>query len=103
LLCSETTLARRSASVEAERMSERDELARAIKLFGAAVRERRQEIDLSQNDLMRATGIHRTHISRIERGLVDPMLETICTLATGLLLTPGELCWRATEDTERLE
>lgn len=40
---------------------------------------------------MRKTGIHRTAVSQIERGLTDPELETIYRLAAGLGVTATEL------------
>jgi transcriptional regulator with XRE-family HTH domain len=39
---------------------------------------------MSQVDLSAASGLHRTHISRIERGLCEPHFETLMKLRSGL-------------------
>jgi transcriptional regulator with XRE-family HTH domain len=66
-----------------------------IDAFGAAVRERRDELKLSQGALANAAGMHHSQISRIERGLTNPRFETILKVAHGLDLLPGELVKRA--------
>jgi ribosome-binding protein aMBF1 (putative translation factor) len=45
--------------------------------FGAALRAVREKQGLSQTDLSDASGLHRTHVSRIERGLCVPRFETL--------------------------
>jgi len=39
---------------------------------------------MSQSDLSKASGLHRTHISRIERGVCEPRFETLMKLRDGL-------------------
>ena len=53
-------------------------------LFGRAVRKRRRELDLSQEDLAERAGLHRNYISDIERGDRNPSLENIQKLAKAL-------------------
>lgn len=55
------------------------------------VRMHRDRRGLSQEGLADAAGLHRTHISLIERGQRDVRLETIESLAHGLQVQPGEL------------
>jgi transcriptional regulator with XRE-family HTH domain len=53
-------------------------------LFGRAVRKRRRELDLSQEELAERAGLHRNYISDIERGDRNPSLENIQKLAKAL-------------------
>jgi transcriptional regulator with XRE-family HTH domain len=61
--------------------------------FGQHLRGMRHGAGLSQGDLARASGLHRTHISLIERwsqgrGMT---LETLVRLSAGLDIAPGTL------------
>ncbi|MBD2497823.1 helix-turn-helix domain-containing protein [Nostoc sp. FACHB-280] len=64
-------------------MSENNELD-IKQRFGKAVRRRRRELDLSQEQLAEQAGLHRTYISNLERGELNPSLETIEKLAMAL-------------------
>ncbi|MAF65383.1 MAG: hypothetical protein CMJ84_06970 [Planctomycetes bacterium] len=68
--------------------------------FGAAVRARRREIGLSQEDLGFEAELHRTYVSQIERGLKSPSLAKIEQLARGLKVKPSDLV-RAAEKLAR--
>ena len=59
--------------------------------FGFAVKVRREELGLTQEDLAERAGIHRTYLSDIERGGRNPSLVNIDRLAKGLMLPPSEL------------
>jgi transcriptional regulator with XRE-family HTH domain len=52
--------------------------------FGKAIRRRRRELDLSQEELAELAELHRTYISSIERGQRNPSLENIEKLAKAL-------------------
>ncbi len=65
--------------------------SRFVKQFGAKVRELRDAKGLSQEALADAAGLHRTHISLIERGQRSVRLETIESLAIALRIQPTEL------------
>jgi transcriptional regulator with XRE-family HTH domain len=54
------------------------------KAFGLAVRQRRTELSISQEELGYRAGIHRTYISQIERGIKSPSLKVIALLAKAL-------------------
>jgi transcriptional regulator with XRE-family HTH domain len=67
--------------------------------IGEALRDLRHERGISQHDLQRATGVHFTQISAIERGLrPNPTLEILVRLAQGLDITPAELVSRVSYD-----
>ena len=46
--------------------------------------EARSELGMSQSELARRTGIKQPNISRLERGVCSPTLETLSALAHGL-------------------
>lgn len=59
--------------------------------FGLAVRDRREELKLTQDELAAEAGIHRTYLSDIERGSRNPSLVNIDRLAAALSVTMAEL------------
>lgn len=59
--------------------------------FGKAARIRRLEAGLSQEALALETGIERSYISRLERGLSQPTLLALLKLAKGLGCESGDL------------
>src|SRR5207237_18538 len=63
--------------------------------FGRAVQALRRERGLSQERLAFESGLHRTYISLLERGLRSPKLGTIYRLAAVLAVAPSELVQRA--------
>jgi transcriptional regulator with XRE-family HTH domain len=59
--------------------------------FGYAVKTRREELSLTQEDLAERAGIHRTYLSDIERGTRNPSLINIERLAAALDCRMSEL------------
>ena len=59
--------------------------------FGEVLRERRMALGLSQETLAFNADLHRTYISLLERGIRQPSLETIFTLAREINWEPDEL------------
>jgi transcriptional regulator with XRE-family HTH domain len=59
--------------------------------FGFAVKLRREELSLTQEDLAEKARIHRTYVSDIERGSRNVSLINIERLAAALTLTMSEL------------
>lgn len=53
-------------------------------VFGANVRRLRMKRGLSQEALGEEASVHRTHVSLVERGAVDPTLMTAVDLANAL-------------------
>lgn len=54
------------------------------KAFGQAVRDFREEIGISQEELANRSGLHRTYISDVERGERNIGLGNIEALSNGL-------------------
>ncbi|MDE2856374.1 MAG: helix-turn-helix transcriptional regulator [Chloroflexota bacterium] len=52
--------------------------------FGEVIRKRRRELGLSQEDLGFRSGLHRTYISEIERGLKSPSLRVVFAISEAL-------------------
>jgi transcriptional regulator with XRE-family HTH domain len=63
--------------------------------FGAAIREQRMGLKLSQEDFAEVCGLHRTYISQVERGLKNVSFDNIRRISIGLRLKSSELYSRA--------
>ena len=59
--------------------------------FGKTAKERRLEVGLSQEALALETGIERSYISRLERGLSQPTILALLKLARGLRCEAADL------------
>ena len=59
--------------------------------FGFAVKTRREELKLTQEDLADKAGIHRTYLSDVERGSRNLSLINIERLTTALSMSMSEL------------
>ena len=59
--------------------------------FGFAVKTRREELQLTQEDLAEKAGIHRTYLSDVERGSRNLSLINIGRLAAALSMSLAEL------------
>jgi transcriptional regulator with XRE-family HTH domain len=59
--------------------------------FGYAVKLRREELGLTQEDLAEKARIHRTYLSDVERGTRNLSLVNIERLATGLSMPISDL------------
>jgi transcriptional regulator with XRE-family HTH domain len=62
-----------------------------LKTFAANVRQTRKQQGLTQEELALAAGVHRTHVSKIERCLCEPGARTVARLAMALRVTGGPL------------
>jgi transcriptional regulator with XRE-family HTH domain len=59
--------------------------------FGMALKEQRQKVELSQEELAHRAGYHRTYISLLERGVKSPSLRTVFNLCSVLKIRPSVL------------
>ncbi|MDC5569150.1 helix-turn-helix transcriptional regulator, partial [Acinetobacter baumannii] len=59
--------------------------------FGFKVRQNREKLKWSQEQLADHCGLHRTYISGIERGKRNPTLQIIDILARSLQVHPADL------------
>jgi len=75
----------------------RDKTIAVARAFGEAVREAREKLGISQEDLGFESGLDRTYISGIERGVRNPTLKTIHRLCRALGARPSSLL-RTTEN-----
>ena len=62
-----------------------------LRRLGASIRLRRQEMDMSQEDLAALCRLHRTYISGIERGVRNPTITCIFDVSKALKLSLAEL------------
>ncbi len=59
--------------------------------FGRAIRRRRRELDLSQEELAERAELHRNYVSGIETGTRNPSLKNIEKLAKALDISIARL------------
>lgn len=59
--------------------------------YGNAVRKRRQELGISQEQLADRAGIHRTYVGDVERGERNLSLTNIERIARALEITVSDL------------
>ena len=62
--------------------------------FGEALRERRKEVGLTQEEVAFQSGYHPTYIGQLERGAKNPSLRAIMSLAAVLKVQASELIGR---------
>jgi transcriptional regulator with XRE-family HTH domain len=67
--------------------------------FGQAIRQLREKRNLSQERLGELSQLHRNYVGGVERGELNPTLNTIKKLAAALDLKPSQLLAAA----ERIE
>jgi DNA-binding XRE family transcriptional regulator len=60
-------------------------------LFGRSVRARRHNLEMSQEELGRRSGLHRTYICDVERGARNVSLDSIVRIANALQVPPAAL------------
>ena len=63
----------------------------ALQLFGSTVRAYRKRLRLTQIELAARTGMDRSYIGQIERGVSNVSLHIILRLATALEIDPTQL------------
>jgi Predicted transcriptional regulator len=60
------------------------------KVFGQVLKQRREFLNLSQEELAFEAGLHRTYISLLERGIKSPTLNVLFRLADALDIPASE-------------
>lgn len=81
----------------AKRRKQIQPLSGVEKAFGLAMRKARSKQKISQMQLHIATGLDRTFISDLERGVQGPSLRTVFRVAKGLEIP----AWTLVENTEK--
>lgn len=72
-------------------MATRDPAAAFLRAFGRAVRARRTDQKLSQEDFGFRSGLDRTYVSGVERGVRNPTLRIVFRIAVALDVDPEDL------------
>ena len=65
------------------------------KKFGLEVRRQREKLGLSQEEFAQKAKIHRTYVSSIELGKVDPSLSVAYKVAQALNMKLGQIIMNA--------
>lgn len=66
-------------------------MKKEVREFGKRIREIRLKKNLSQGDVARILGVHRTYISGLERGARTPSLLTVHKVAKALGVSAKEI------------
>jgi transcriptional regulator with XRE-family HTH domain len=59
--------------------------------LGGNLREARERLGLTQEQVAQRSGVHATEVSRIEAGKRDPQVSTVRRLAKAVEVKPGQL------------
>jgi len=59
--------------------------------FGTRLREAREHLGLTQEEVAQRSGVHATEVSRMEIGKRDPKISTLRRLAKAVEVKPGQL------------
>jgi transcriptional regulator with XRE-family HTH domain len=59
--------------------------------LGTNLREARERLGLTQEQVAERSGVHATEVSRIEGGKRDPQVSTLLRLAKAVEVPPGRL------------
>lgn len=59
--------------------------------LGTNLREARERLGLTQEQVAERSGVHATEVSRIEGGKRDPQVSTLLRLAKAVGVSPGRL------------
>jgi transcriptional regulator with XRE-family HTH domain len=59
--------------------------------LGTNLREARERLGLTQEEVAQRSGVHSTEVSRIEAGKRDPQVSTVERLAQAVEVKPGQL------------
>lgn len=68
--------------------------------FGLAVRKRRQELGISQEDLADRANLHRTYIGDVERGLRNISIVNIERIALALEISVADFFLKYVEESQ---
>jgi transcriptional regulator with XRE-family HTH domain len=66
--------------------------------LGVVIKKERTALGISQGELARRAGLHRTYVSDLERGMRNPSLESVEKLAMALHLSMPKLFERAGDE-----
>ena len=69
----------------------RREVEPLLHALGKVIRERRVSLGMSQEDLAEKSGLHRTYVSDVERGIRNLTVGALWFLSTGLDLPLQEI------------
>lgn len=74
-----------------------------LRTLGLLIRQHRKSIGISQEELGLRCSLDRTYISGLERGVRNPSLTALVTLADGLNITVSKLLENLELEVRRIE
>ena len=74
-----------------------------LKAFGQLIRRRRQALEISQEEFGYRAGLDRTYVSGLERGVRNPSLTALVSLAQGFGISVSDLAAHLEKEMENAE
>lgn len=74
-----------------------------LKAFGRLIRQRRQALGISQEELGYRAGLDRTYVSGLERGVRNPSLTALVSLARGFSISVSDLAAHLEQETKNAD
>lgn len=69
----------------------KEDKAKILNALGKIVKNRRKSINISQEELAEQSGLDRTYISGVERGVRNPSLTALLSLSQGMHISVAQL------------
>jgi len=77
------------------RKTERHNTERALQALGDAMRNRRIELELTQEEIAKIAKLHRTYVTDVENGLRNISFLTLLRLTEALQCCPSQILTEA--------
>ena len=74
-----------------------------LRALGQLVKQRRTALGISQEELGLRANLDRTYISGVERGVRNPSVTALVSLASGLGITVSDLLENLEIETDKIE
>ncbi len=100
-ICDTSSVDRSSAETENWQMSRSKQ--KILRALGHLVKQRRTALGISQEELGMRANLDRTYISGVERGVRNPSITAIASLASGLDTTVSNLLENLEIEAENIE
>ena len=81
-------------------MKQQRSISNFLSNFGSAVKGERRRLGLSQEELAHRSGLHRTYITDVERGVRNMTVETMAKLSKALGVSLTDLVSKAERGNE---
>ncbi|HEY9853789.1 MAG TPA: helix-turn-helix transcriptional regulator [Leptolyngbyaceae cyanobacterium] len=99
--CDTSTVDRSTTNTHNRHMNESRE--KILRTLGQLVKQQRTALGISQEELGLRANLDRTYISGVERGVRNPSVTALVSLASGLGITVSDLLENLEIETDKIE